>query len=195
MNSGHCAESKGPLPSRASRDPPSPEGKEQNKRTCSPLLWRGRDPSRSEGRERSLKVLERKKEGLFLSLLSASMRWFEKYSVFGSEPLHGTQRFVPKFGDDLWFPCFSHGRSSRVRSCRGARFHGAGCSASCALESLVLQGLTLGSRELAVLLHPPAGAAHGSGRIDKLANLIPPFQNHREGIWNIIGTLSREIGK
>jgi hypothetical protein len=33
-----------------------------------------------------------------------------------------------------------------------------------------------------VLLHPPAGAAHGSGRFDKLATLTPLFQNHRKGI-------------
>jgi hypothetical protein len=136
-----------------------------------------------------------KVEGVFPSGLQASMRWCEKDSVFGLQPNLETQRFVPKFGDDLYFRCFSQRQSSRVRSCRGAHFHGAGCSASSALESLLLQGLALGSREYSLLQRTSAGAAHGSGRIDKLANLIPPFQNHREGIWNIIGTMSRGLGK
>jgi hypothetical protein len=59
----------------------------------------------------------------------------------------------------------------------------------------MLQGLALGSREHPLLRRMSAGAAHGSGRFDKLANLTPPIQNHRDGIWNIIGTLSRVLGK
>ena len=119
---------------------------------------------------------ENKTEGLFLFRLQARSNVFVLWLCLrvGLKPYAETQRFVPKFVGNLYFRIFSIRQSPRVRSCRGAHLHGAGCSASSALESLLLQGLALGSREHSLLQRTSAGAAHGSGRFDKLATLIPP---------------------
>jgi hypothetical protein len=44
---------------------------------------------------------ENKTEGMFPSGLQASMRQIRRCSGFGLMPNLETQRFVPKFGDDL----------------------------------------------------------------------------------------------
>ena len=127
--------------------------------------------------ERGFKAAsENKTEGLFLFRLQARSNVFVLWLCLrvGLKPYAETQRFVPKFVGDPYFRIFSIRQSPRVRSCRGACFRSAGCSASSALESLLLQGLTLGSREHSLLQRTSAGAAHGSGRFDKLATLIPP---------------------
>jgi hypothetical protein len=134
---------------------------------------------------------EKKMQGKFPSGLQASMRQCGKDSGFGSEPNLGTQRFVPEFRNNLRPPHFSCGKSSRVRSRRGARIEpaspnrldlqnsGASCYRSDTTGVVVLLGLTPGSRRRMVLCHAPAGAAHGSDSIDKLATLFPPFRTIR----------------
>ena len=126
------------------------------------------------------------------------MRLVLEDSGFGSEPNLETQRFVPELHQTHGFPHFSWRECGRVRSRRGARIEpaspirldlqnsGASCYRSDTTGIVISLGLTPGSRKSPLLGRRPAGAAHGSDSIDKLATLFPPFRT----IGNINGTES-----
>ena len=144
-----------------------------------------------EGQTKAAWRVERKTEGMFPSGLRASMRQCENGSGFGSKPNLEAQRFWPDFGTGLMPHRFSQWKPVQARTRRGARHlpscrrkdlrrPGAGCYSTEAAGIVISLGHALGSRRQVVLCHSPAGAAHGSGRFDKLATLTPPFQNHRD---------------
>ena len=132
-------------------------------------------------------------EGLFPYGPVACMQWSGKGSVFGDKPGHSRR---PRFwagaigvqwhqGTQRFWPAMDALASATRRSTYGlgpaARL--CGCAAVNRAWTVVSKGRTSGSRGASLLGRRYAGAAHGSGSVDKLATLIPPCLNHQTYVF------------